>query len=69
MDNETEQQAVDVLREAINAAVRAGLSISLVRTVVADQLSGIAHLGNGGVDQMLKVTSEIDEETKRKYNQ
>lgn len=62
MDHTKSDQALDALREAINAAVIAGNNVNVVRTVVNDQLFGITRLGGGNVGEMLLREAEMDKE-------
>jgi hypothetical protein len=52
-------KALEALREAVNAAVKAGNSPGAIRSAVQDQLFGIQHFGNGDVDKMLDEVAKL----------
>lgn len=70
MMNKWEQQdeAAQALREAVNAAVKTGISLEGVRAIVQDQLFGIRQLGKGDPDVLKQVSAEMDEELRQKWD-
>lgn len=59
-----ENRTANALREAINAAIKAGNTPGEVRSIVNDQLFAIKYLGAGDVDLLLQREAELEMEKK-----